>query len=388
MDSLPLHLLDYVKEQGQPLPVYGPNNSFELPLTITSQQREYGCSILISKNIVPPELVTNCDALHWALRRREKYCNFSLTSGMPMSSRRISVLSVCHLLKDLGMTLRDVRKCRTGGSEANAFHYAACWGHLDVLHFFKSWSEAVETDETSGLQEDGSCLTIEDVRGHNNKALLMSTFRGHLDVVQFLMQWRDPKQNKISGPEQDGAGLTIKDIRPNDEAYKEYEGFPGHVYICYNGHGPFLRAAEFGKLDICQFFRDWRGTNGERLTMRDVRARENWALGHAISKGYVHIVEFLRDFPAPDGDCLTLKDVRADCVEAIQFAVVRGHLGVLEFLRNWVDIYVDDTDRLTYDDIYSWALMEKARERGNHSVIQFLKDWEYVAFLHSLRTSL
>lgn len=194
------------------------------------------------------------------------------------------------------------------------------------------------------------------------EAFTWSVRKGHLDVCQFLKQW----------------GVRLRHIRHASDGWGIIGNGVEHVHVL-------------------QFLKDWVDPDGFRLTLSDVRTRDNCAFGSAAGDGYLESLRLLRDWRDKCGARLTIKDVREKNNHAMRMAAYFGHVHVLQFLQDWEDNPFGVTKghagkksgclqnghcplvsyRLTLKDV-RWNKNEAlclAADHGHVDVLQFFKDW-------------
>jgi len=186
---------------------------------------------------------------------------------------------ICKFLKDLGLTVDDVCNNPAGFfCRSFVLDGAVRSGHLPMLQFFREWKDA-----------DGSMLTIQTIRAHNDELLCLAAKRGHLHVITFLMDWCTDLANADTEP------MTLDAVRP----------FKNEALVA---------AAERGDVATFQFFKDTVG-----LALTDVVCDN----GEGRSRDFVSTKE------ASD---VNLHDTR----RILWSSAAAGHLNVLKFLKQWI----------------------------------------------------
>lgn len=181
-------------------------------------------------------------------------------------------VEVLEFFRTCGLSLWDIRD-----NDNAAFRMAAAHGHLNVLQYLRDWKPPVANPKSlrlanlpeTNLQNYGVPLTVNDICAESNYALRFAAFGGHVDVFQFLINWRGA----------DGSQLTVEDMRDlNNRAL--------HA------------AAAHGRLEILKIMKDYCDSNGDKLTLKDVQSNENHALQCAAREGHLEVCRFLLDWIA------------------------------------------------------------------------------------------
>ena len=185
----------------------------------------------------------------------------------------------------------------------------------------------------------GNSLTLADVRARGCEAFRTACSGGHLGVVRWLWGLRDPfssslgkeggaREKVAGGP---GAGLTLADVRAKGcRAFREAcaNGFLGVAQWLWALRSP--RSAFSARSSLSASSGGAGGGSGakvaDRLTLADVRARDNWAFGWACRNGHLAVARWLWSLTGPGGAGLTAADVEAGARGALLNACAGGRL--------------------------------------------------------------
>lgn len=228
-------------------------------------------------------------------------------SGNSMLSMAVAknFVHICKFLKDLGMTLYDVRTNENGFSKKSyVLPNAVMRGRLPMLQFLREWRDCVVKENgRTASDTEGSMLTIQDVRAHNDEALRLAAERGHVHVIQFLMDWcKDLASSETELLTLDhvrafGSGALVDAAERGDVATFKY--FKSIGLTLSNIRFPDLRnilwcSAECGHLNVLQFLK-----KEFLLTVDDLRALDNYEI-HCMRKankhGHTEVAQFLQDW--------------------------------------------------------------------------------------------
>lgn len=201
----------------------------------------------------------------------------------------------------------------------NAFYWAACGGHVPMLHF---------------LVDHFGDAAWRATPGSHQHALMRAAVNGHVPVMHFLAA-------RVS--------LTAENAR------------------CWDNHA-LVRAAEHGHLESVKCLREVFG-----LTAQDARAQDNGPLRSACWQNHVRVAEYLA---AEFG--LTAEDARACNNIALRLAAEYGQLEAVQFLVRRFGLTVQDMHIAPviryaggFTDIFPTAF-QAAAERGHLAVLQFM----------------
>jgi hypothetical protein len=259
--------------------------------------------------------------------------------------RRASLHGHVHVIqafREWGITLADVR-------EARALGCAAEHGHVHVLQYFKDWQDTkpdgtverlsvrdvLESRALVNAAENGHAhvlahlkdawhLTTNDARAGNNEALRLIGISGDLKCLVFLReQWH----------------LTLDDARAQKNLL-------------------LRRAAAYGHMEVLRCLREWV----DPVKPGDPEPIANWL--HRVTHGAQQ--------SCPIQDRLTLEDVRSKNNFALKWAACSDRLEVLKFFREWRDINPDGSVAGLGEHDVRLAL-HHAHAHGETT--QFLEEW-------------
>jgi len=268
-------------------------------------------------------------------------------------------LEMLHHLKSLGLSTQDMRV-----GENQALVLAVAHGHLEVVKLLVSWGltrQDARDRSVIRFAADNGHLAIVQLfmeldyftlqEACTSGALRCAANGDHANVVSFFLNWQSMSQTPQRDP-----GLASKDLLQAFVKAAERgkmsvirvlanwlddqgNGLPLKQELLKNNSTPYW-VTLLGHVDVFEYFRHWSGQGGP-LSLREVVACRPTILAAATSSGRLETCNYLRDWHDPDGFRLSLDDVRAHKHKALTEAAdqtgSKDGTPVLQWLKDWRD---------------------------------------------------